>query len=342
MRGLVTAVAIVAALFGAAVAEAGTVTLANDVMTFEAGPGEANRIFVFRDDEGMRLVDTAVALTAGGGCTQETASEAFCASDDLTLLEIDVVAGNEDDYVDLRPAGTYLSSKVDGGDGEDTLLGGLAFAGNVFDGGAGADMFGSDGVGTVDYSERTNPVTVTIGDELANDGEAGEGDFVSIGIDQVYGGHAADTIVAMNVQDMSRTYLRGGEGNDHLSALPVGWTSIVEGGPGDDVLLIAGPDSTIFGGNGDDALTGANGGQALLGQNGKDTLRGRTGNDLLSGGANADHLDGGPAKDQVLGKGGSDTFMARDGKRDSLDGGGGTDKARVDAIDHLARIEQTF
>ena len=55
------------------------------------------------------------------------------------------------------------------------------------------------GGGTVDYSERTNPVTVTIGDELANDGEAGEGDFVSTGIDQVYGGHAADTIIAMNV-----------------------------------------------------------------------------------------------------------------------------------------------
>ncbi len=44
----------------------------------------------------------------------------------------------------------------------------------------------------------------------------------------------------------------------------------------------------------------------------------------------------------MFGNSGNDTFMARDGKRDSLDGGGGTDKARVDAIDHLARIEQTF
>jgi hypothetical protein len=56
----------------------------------------------------------------------------------------------------------------------------------------------------------------------------------------------------------------------------------------------------------------------------------------------AGHLNGGPAKDQVFGNSGNDTFMARDGKPDSLDGGGGTDKARVDAIDHLARIEQTF
>ncbi len=342
MRGLVAAVALGAALCGAGVAQAATVTLVNDVMTFEAAPGEANRVFVFRDDQGMRLVDTAAAVTAGGGCTQENASEAFCTADDLTLLEIDVVAGDEGDYVDLRPAGAFLASKLDGGDGDDTLLGGNAFAGNVLDGGVGADTFGGDWGGTVDYSERTNPVTLTIGDEVANDGEAGEGDFVSTGIDQVYGGHAADTIIAMNVQGVNRTYLRGGEGNDHLSALPVGWTSIVEGGAGDDVLRSAGPDSTIYGGIGDDVLIGAHGGQALWGQQGEDTLRGLAGDDLLHGGADADHLNGGPGKDAVFGDGGSDTFMARDGKRDSLDGGGGTDKARVDAIDNLVRIEQTF
>jgi Ca2+-binding RTX toxin-like protein len=324
------------------VARAGTVTLANGVMAFEAAPGEANRVFVIRGDGGMYLLDTAVAVIAAGGCAQENANEAFCASGDLTLLEIDVVAGDEGDYVDLRPAGAFLASKLDGGDGDDSLLGGFAFAGNVLDGDVGADTFGGDWGGTVDYSDRTNPVTVTIGDEVANDGEAGEGDFVSTGIDQVYGGHAADTIIAMNVQGVNRTYLRGGEGNDHLSALPVGWTSIAEGGADDDVLRIAGPDSTIFGGIGDDVLSGAHGGQALWGQQGEDTLRGLAGNDLLHGGVDADHLNGGPAKDQVFGDDGSDTFMARDGKRDSLDGGGGTDKARIDAFDHLVRIEATF
>jgi len=224
MRGLVAVAAVGAAFYGAGVAHAGTVTLANGVMAFEAGAGEANRVFVIRDDDGMHLVDTAVPVTAGGGCTPENATEVFCASEDLTLLEIDVVAGDENDYIDLRPAGAFLASKLDGGDGNDKLLGGFAFSGNVFDGGVGADMFGGDWGGTVDYSERTNPVTVTIGDELPNDGEAGEGDFVSAGIDQVYGGHAADTITAMNVQGVNRTYLRGGEGNDHLSALQVDWT----------------------------------------------------------------------------------------------------------------------
>jgi Ca2+-binding RTX toxin-like protein len=311
-------------------------------MTFEAGPGEANRIFVIRDDGGMHLVETAVPVTAGGGCTQENANEALCTADDLTLLEIDVVAGDEDDYVDLRPAGLYLASQLDGGDGEDSLFGGFAFAGAVYDGGAGPDVFGGEGEGTVDYSERTNPVTVTIGDELANDGEAGEGDFVPAGIKQVYGGHAADTIIAMNAHDVGATYLNGGEGDDHLSALQVNWTSIVDGNAGDDVLRTAGPDGTIFGGSGDDVLSGAHSGQALWGQSGDDTLRGQAGRDLLKGGAGGDTLNGGPGKDTMLGNDGNDTFIARDGKADYLDGRGGNDKARADAFDHLARIEQTF
>ena len=283
MRGFVAAVAAAAAFCGAGVAQAGTVALANDVMTFEAGPGEANRVFVIRDSDGMHLIDTAVAVTAGGGCTQENGNEAFCASDDLTLLEIDVVADDENDYVDLRPAGLYLASQLDGGDGDDTLYGGFGFAGDVFDGGTGADTFGGNGDGTVDYSERTNPVTVTVGDELANDGEAGEGDFVPAGIRQVYGGHAADTLIVMNAPNVGTAYLNGGEGNDHISALQVNSTSIVDGNAGDDVLRTVGPDGTIFGGSGDDVLSGGHHGQALWGQSGEDTLRGHGGRDLLKG-----------------------------------------------------------
>ena len=269
MRGLVAVAAIGAALCGAGVAHAGTVTLADGVMTFQAGPSEANRVFVIRDDGGMHLVDTGAAVTAGGGCTQEAANERLHGRRPGAPRDRRRRRRRGRRTLDLRPAGAFLASKLDGGDGDDTLLGGNAFAGNVLDGGADADTFGGDWGGTVDYSDRTNPVTVTIGDELANDGEAGEGDFVSTGIDQVYGGHAADTIIAMNVQGVNRTYLRGGEGNDHLSALPVGWTSIVEGGAGDDVLRIAGPDSTIFGGIGDDLLIGAHGGEALSGPPGR-------------------------------------------------------------------------
>ena len=342
MRGLVAVAAVGAAFYGAGVAHAGTVTLANGVMAFEAGAGEANRVFVIRGDGGMHVIDTGVPITAGGGCAQENANEAFCAFDDLTLLEIDVVAGDEDDYVDLRDAGVFLSSQIAGDAGEDTLLSGLAFTGSVLDGGAGADFLGGDGDITVDYSDRTNPVTVTIGDELPNDGEAGEGDFVSAGVNQVYGGHAGDTLIAMNVSDVGAIYLNGGEGNDHLSALPDGWTSIVDGGPGDDVMRNSGPDGTVFGGDGDDTLIGAHNGQALWGQKGDDTLRGQAANDLLRGGAGDDTLNGGPGKDHVFGNDGKDTILARDGKPDDLDGGAGTDKARVDPLDHLARIEGTF
>jgi Ca2+-binding RTX toxin-like protein len=340
MRALVTAAAVGAALFASAVAQAGTVTLANGVMTFEAASGEANRIFVVRDDGGMRLIDTAQAVTAAAGCTQVNAGEAFCASDDLTLLEIDVVGGDEEDYVDLRPAGAFLASRLDGGDGDDTLIGGRAFTGNRFEGGPGGDTFGGDGI--LDYSARTNPVTVTIGDGLANDGEAGEGDLVPNAIDQVFGGHGADTLIALNVPDVGATYLVGRGGNDHVSALRRGWPAIVEGNGGDDVLRSEGSDAASFGGGGDDVLLGAQDGQALWGGKGADVLRGQAGRDLLHGGAGADLLSGGSAKDTVFGNDGNDKIQARDGKRDYLDGGSGKDKARSDAFDHLARMEGSF
>jgi len=342
MRGLALAALVLLALCGAGVAHAGTVTLSGDTLSFAADPGETNRVFVVHDPAGMHVIDTGAAVTAGAGCSQEAAGEAFCAADDTTILTIDVAADDQDDHVDLSPAGTFLASRIDGGPGDDTLTGGNAFSGNVFDGGPGGDTF--SGNGAVDYSARTNPVTVTIGDGLANDGEAGEGDLVPNEIDQVWGGEGADTITAMNAANVGATYLKGGGGNDHLSALREGWTAIVEGDTGDDVLKCVGFDSTVFGGDGEDLLTGAHDGQALEGGKGNDILRGNAGRDRLIGGAGADELNGGPGKDSISGGHGPDTILARDHKRDAVDGGPGKDdRARVDVgLDRVLNVEELF
>jgi Ca2+-binding RTX toxin-like protein len=55
------------------------------------------------------------------------------------------------------------------------------------------------------------------------------------------------------------------------------------------------------------------------------------GNDTLTGGAGIDTLNG---------EQGSDTLFARDGVRDLLNGGPGTDKAQVDALDRRDDVEQ--
>jgi hypothetical protein len=103
-----------------------------------------------------------------------------------------VVGGAEDDVAEGSPAANVIdvgggNNTVRAGAGDDVVRAG---SGNDdLDGGAGNDLIqpglGADqvigGAGTadvVDYSERTNPVSVTF-DDLANDGEAGEGDNVA-------------------------------------------------------------------------------------------------------------------------------------------------------------------
>ena len=53
MRGLVAVVALGAALYGAGIAQAGTVTLANGVMSFEAGSGGPGKEDRARVDRGL-------------------------------------------------------------------------------------------------------------------------------------------------------------------------------------------------------------------------------------------------------------------------------------------------
>jgi hypothetical protein len=114
----------------------------------------------------------------------------------------------------------------------------------------------------------------------------------------------------------------------------------ITGTPGDDVLTgtpaadvicgLSGKD-TLVGLGGDDVLLGGDGADTLLGGGGKDVLTGGKGSDELVGGKGNDRLTGGAGRDHLAGAGGKDTLLARDGKGDLVDGGAGTDKARVDA-----------
>lgn len=322
-------------------AHAGTATLASGVLTYQAGAGETNRVFVVQDTGGMHVIDTGAAVTAGAGCTQEAPNEAFCAAADPTVLTIDVNADDMSDYVDLRPAALYFRSALNGGSGDDELFGGNAAEENLFDGGPGGDTF--SGHGTVDYSTRTNPVTVTIGDNLANDGEAGEGDNVPSEITRVVGGDAADTMTALNANNVGALTLVGGPGADHLTYLRQFFFGVLEGKQGDDELRIGDTEGLAHGGDGEDLLVGGHASQSLDGEAGNDDIRGNAGNDRLIGGAGADEITGGPAKDSISAGKGTDTIFARDHKRDVIDGGPGEDKARVDAgLDKLISVEHTF
>jgi len=156
-----------------------------------------------------------------------------------------ITANGGDDLID----GGADNDVISAGDGNDSMSGGpgvdALYGGNdndTLDGGTGADsLMGEGGTDLVDYHVRSNAVNATIGDASANDGEAGEGDYIPGTVENVTGGSGADSLVG----DGGNNVLTGGSGNDALT-----------GGAGDD---------TLIGGSGSDSLNGGAGADALYG-----------------------------------------------------------------------------
>jgi Ca2+-binding RTX toxin-like protein len=329
----------------AGVAQAGTLSQVDaNTLRFDADPGEANRIFVSTDANGVHVIDTGAAVTAGTGCTAPSANEGFCAATPKkqAALRLLIADGDQSDYVNVPPV-TLPTVTIDGGAGGDELIGGGAKFNNFVDGGPGADTF--EGPVTVDYHTRTDPLTVTVGDDLANDGEAGEGDLVSSETVGVDAGEGDDTLTVLDSAAVQqRTRLEGGDGSDHLSILRRPYGGYIHGGTGPDVIHQEAKVGLVYGANGDDLIFGGKGNQSLEGAGGDDTLRGLEGADHLFGNRGADVFLPGPGRDSVGGGHGPDTIFARDGQLDHVNGGAGKDdRARVDrGLDVLSYVEELF
>ena len=172
----------------------------------------------------------------------------------------------------------------------------------------------------------------------------------------------ADTTVAATFVACTIT---GGPGDDELPGTPgddvicgLGGQDHIRAGTGNDIVLGGGDGDTIHGDLGDDRLDGGGGGDVLNGGDGVDRLLGGAGGDTLSGGAandvllgggggdrlvgaaGGDRLTGGLGQDVMNGLAGNDTFYARDGMRDTVDGGAGTDRAQRDKVDRVRLVEK--
>jgi Ca2+-binding RTX toxin-like protein len=355
-------IACLIALVAPSLARAGTAQIVDPDpggphLTFTAGSGEENHLLLLLGFGGYRVVDQGEAITAGPGCTTVNANEVFCA---FTLVfdetpTVDISLGDLDDFASIAPKFSSETT-IDGEDGVDTLeisagceaenavcnlllRGGLgndtlravnAFA--LLDGGAGGDTM--EGLGAqVDYRARLNPVIV-VGNGVADDGEAGEGDNVSPNVDIVLGGLAGDSFTDVDAA--------GRGGNDTFISTGAGGV-FCDGGSGDDVLIGGVGNDFCFGGRGEDDLNGRRGSDDLEGGGGADTIRGGAGRDFLLGGPDDDLLIGGAGREFAIDGGrGDDTLRARDGLRERVRGGGGSDRARVDSIDIVSSIEAFF
>lgn len=251
-----------------------------------------------------------------------------------------------------------------GRSGNDMLMG---TGGALLDGGQGSDTMDSrsnacrseDDVGFADsavYTTRTRPVTVTIDDRLANDGERGENDLVLV--QEAIGGSGDDRLTGSGCHND----LRGGPGDDLIRGLGAfDWLwgdseprvfpwqdkgsceADARGGGGADRLYAGQGQDVVWGCGGADVLRGGTTLDDLFGGAGDDVLHGGNGADELFGGFGSDRLTGGGWMDDLWGQAGPDWLRARDGRSDELYGGLGTDRGRYDqGLDNTHSVERTF
>ncbi len=144
----------------------------------------------------------------------------------------------------------------------------------------------------------------------------------------------------------------GGPNNDNIDGL--GGDDVVLGGGGNDTLVGASGSDTLNGGPGTDAAsfhgsaapvkaslvtgfalrTGTTESVALVGI---ENVTGSDRADSLTGSAGANQLIGGKGADVLLGGAGGDRINARDGIKDTVNGGGGNDRCATDPRETLIR-----
>ncbi len=164
-----------------------------------------------------------------------------------------------------------------GADGNDKLYGGVG--NDVYYGDNGNDIlwqestadgdddfFGGADTDTVNYQKRTNDVTVTLGNGLADDGETGEFDAVDIDVERATGGAGNDVLVG----SVAINLLTGNNGDDELYG--DAGNDTLKGGGGIDLLVGDAGNDKLYGGVGADSLDGGAGKDQFFGEGGPDTF----------------------------------------------------------------------
>jgi len=268
--------------------------------------------------DAIRISDPGVTITADPLCVPQSDGAVVCAEPhrDLPVTlsatgTIDLGAGN--DSVVLTPFYTWPGQwQVSGGEGDDAIQAAASSSNDLkvnWVGGPGADSADGSAV-TVDYTDRTTPVHVTVG-QGADDGAEGEGDNVGAEVRAVLGGAGNDVIRRTDGKmaltgSVGEMILDGGLGDDTVSTDRYG--SILRGGPEftrleggtDNNTLRGGPEADqLRAGFGTDDMDGGTGND-LLSSNGRGPVRGGSGDDEVNStaGNGAQVLDGGPGFDR--------------------------------------------
>jgi len=193
-------------------------------------------------------------------------------NDSLSGIFTQAFGGNGDDTIDASLSNINGQITLDGGAGNNLLIGNSTVSTNftvtnIFNGGVGNDTI----------------ILGTVRDKLI--GDSSGNDIISYASNVDFTGR---TTVNVITDTLGSNFITGGNGSD-----------VITGGSGNDIL---------FGGPATPITPGIDGNDTLIGGGGNDTMLGGFGNDYLVGGSGNDSLVGGPGADTLIGGGGSDTF----------------------------------
>lgn len=286
-------------------AEASVATISGTTLRIVDDVGEANQfqVGVIGALQSVTITDQNFITPPGGLCLPLIAAPIIeCLG--VTITHVEIVAGDQSDTITIDGPAT---TNVQGGAGDDLFNG--SAGDDFFEGGTGADEYhGGPGNDTIDYSARAAAVTVTMHDDVANDGEGAEADNIFQDVESVTGGSGNDTLSGNGDSNT----LTGGAGNDLLNGR--GGKDVLTGGDGTDTVSFAnsvqgvtadadgleddgGPNEKTNVGADVENLTGSPNGDLLVGTAGPNVLSGGAGNDVIDGAGGSDVIDGGEGLD---------------------------------------------
>lgn len=233
MKTALLSLAVVAVAGVPGVASAATVSVdSSGTVTFQASPGEANKLNLASPFGPFGFADTGAPLSAGPGCT--AGAPVTCPAGPIVATlgdRADIARVNS-----FAPAGDV---SVDGGTGNDDLLAGSNNGASAV-GGSGDDII----------------VMVANGGATASGGPGSDRVAGLSGIDKLDGDGGADLLAER--PGPAPSTLSGGDGNDRLVG---GDADNLSGGNGSDILIGGATfgGATLDGGNGIDLITSTSG-----------------------------------------------------------------------------------
>ena len=255
--------------------------------------------------------DGQVVLRPAGGTASWTVSGCANSGTEVrcntgVFTSVSVTGGSGPDSINASSLPSGIPIVVHAGDGNDVLTGGDG--NDTLDGGAGRDsLYGGDGNDTLLGGDDGDSLSGGNGNDALDGGGARDTLRPGLGADAVAGGEGFDVV----------SYSERGAGEPVSVSL--------DDQPGDGAA-----------GEGDNVASDV---EDVVGGAGNDVISGNDADNVLDGGNGNDRIDGGGGVDTYTGGDGDDVLLARDGNREQVDCGGGSDAATGDEVDLLAGCE---